>query len=225
MPVLPGPLRATIGLVALAMRDARDFPTRAVELPVLAAGTALRLSARVQHQYLGLVSRGDDVLLRMRGVSEDAPPWATFDESPAPDLAAPAAAPAPDLVPPAPALSTAGTTRARTTRARATTGTARVVATAGRTRGARAKPVRSELAHSGPVRSPAEVVAPPEDQLSDATATSDASSVSPEPEAAASPPVTRVSRQRRRTKPPAPRDRPPSAFDQVADDPILTDES
>jgi hypothetical protein len=220
MPVLPGPLRATIGLVALAVRDARDFPTRAVELPVLAAGTALRLSARVQHQYLGLVSRGDDVLLRMRGVSEDAPPWATFDESPAPDLAAPAAAPAPDLVPPAPALSTAGTTRARTTRARATTGTARVVATDGRTRSARATPARSE-----PARSPAEVVTPPDHQLSDATATSDPSSVSPEPEAAVSPPVTRASRQRRRTKPPAPRDRLPSAFDQVADDPILTDES
>jgi hypothetical protein len=220
MPVLPGPLRATIGLVAVAVQDARDFPARAVELPVLAAGTALRLSARVQHQYLGLVSRGDDVLLRMRGVSEDAPPWATFDESPAPDLAAPAATTAPDLAPPAPALSTAGTTRARTTRARATTGTARVVATDGRTRGARATPARSE-----PARSPAEVVTPPDHQLSDATATSDPSSVSPEPEAAVSPPVTRASRQRRRTKPPAPRDRPPSAFDQVADDPILTDES
>jgi hypothetical protein len=113
---LPTPLRAALGLAASvadtvteAIKDGRGLPPgftdKVLELPVLAVSTALQLSLRAQQQYLALTVRGDEVLSQLRGVSDDAPEWATFDddppsasdaapETPAPPKAAPRKAPA-----------------------------------------------------------------------------------------------------------------------------------
>ncbi len=123
---LPAPLRAALGLAATvadtvteAVKDGRGLPPgftdKVLELPVLAVSTALQLSLRAQQQYTALTVRGDEVLSQLRGVSDEAPEWATFDDDPparsrsdAP--AKPAAAKAP---PKAPAKKPAGTGRRR----------------------------------------------------------------------------------------------------------------
>jgi hypothetical protein len=79
MPQLPTPLRAALGLVATAMDEARHLPDKAIELPMLAVSTALQISLRAQQRYAHLATRGDDLLNR-RQTTDDAPPWATFDE-------------------------------------------------------------------------------------------------------------------------------------------------
>jgi hypothetical protein len=76
---LPGPVRAVVGLVATAADEAKRLPDRAIELPMLALSSALQMSMRAQQHYTRLAARGDDVIHR-RPVSDDAPPWATFDE-------------------------------------------------------------------------------------------------------------------------------------------------
>jgi hypothetical protein len=78
MPPLPTPFRAAVGLAAAALQEARRFPDRAIELPMLAVSTALQLSLRAQQRYAYYASRGDDVLNR-REITDEAPPWATFD--------------------------------------------------------------------------------------------------------------------------------------------------
>jgi hypothetical protein len=83
MPSLPTPIRAALGLVATAMDEARNLPDKAIELPMLALSSALQLSLRVQQQYAHLAARGDE-LLNQRAVTDEAPPWATFDEPAAP---------------------------------------------------------------------------------------------------------------------------------------------
>jgi hypothetical protein len=79
MASLPTPLRAALGLVATALDEGRRLPDRAIELPMLAVSTALQLSLRAQQQYAHLAARGDE-LLNQRAVTDDPPPWATFDE-------------------------------------------------------------------------------------------------------------------------------------------------
>jgi hypothetical protein len=76
---LPSAVRAAVGLVAVAAEEARKFPDRAIELPMLAVSTALQISLRAQQRYARLAARGDEVIHR-RPPSEEPPPWATFDE-------------------------------------------------------------------------------------------------------------------------------------------------
>ena len=70
-------------MAAAAISAARELPRKLVELPVIAAGTALQLSLRAQQQYAEFIARGDEILGQLRGIPEEPPPWATFDESPA----------------------------------------------------------------------------------------------------------------------------------------------
>jgi hypothetical protein len=84
MPSFPGPLRAAVGLVAVAAEEARTFPDRAIELPMLAVSTVLQLSVRAQQRYAQLVARGEDIL-NGRVAGDEPPPWATFDDPVAAD--------------------------------------------------------------------------------------------------------------------------------------------
>jgi hypothetical protein len=63
----------------MAAEEARRLPDRAIELPMLAVSTALQASLRAQQHYARLTARGDDVIHR-RQVTDEPPPWATFDE-------------------------------------------------------------------------------------------------------------------------------------------------
>lgn len=94
MPDLPMPFRAALGLVATAMDEARRLPDRAIELPMLAVGTALQVSMRAQQRYAELAARGDELISRQQ-VSDEPPAWATFDEpvTDSTDTAAPETAP------------------------------------------------------------------------------------------------------------------------------------
>ena len=76
---LPGPVRAAVGLIAVAADEAKHLPDRAIELPMLAVSTALQMSLRAQQRYARLAARGDDVLHR-RPISDEPPAWATFDD-------------------------------------------------------------------------------------------------------------------------------------------------
>jgi hypothetical protein len=78
MPPLPSPFRATVGLIATIADEARHFPDKALELPMLAVSTALQMSLRAQQHYAQLTARGDEVL-NHTPVTDDAPPWANFD--------------------------------------------------------------------------------------------------------------------------------------------------
>ena len=80
MAELPKPVRAYIGLWARAISEARELPRRAAELPVVVASTTARATLRAGQQYADLVTRGDGVLSRLQGTSEEPPAWATFDE-------------------------------------------------------------------------------------------------------------------------------------------------
>jgi hypothetical protein len=83
MSPLPTSVRASIGLAAVAVSTARELPRKIVELPVIAAGAALQVSLRAQQQYAELIAKGDDILGQLRGIPDEPPSWATFDESPA----------------------------------------------------------------------------------------------------------------------------------------------
>ena len=76
---LPSAVRAALGLVAVAAEEARKFPDRAIEVPMLAVSTALQMSLRAQQRYARLAARGDEVLHR-RATTDEPPAWATFDE-------------------------------------------------------------------------------------------------------------------------------------------------
>ena len=69
-------------MAAAAISAARELPRKLVELPVIAAGTALQLSLRAQQQYAEFIARGDEILGQLRGIPDEPPSWATFDESP-----------------------------------------------------------------------------------------------------------------------------------------------
>jgi hypothetical protein len=81
MPALPTPFRAALGVVATMLDNARDFPDKAIELPMLAVSTALQLSLRAQQRYAALAAKGDD-LLAGRRTTDEPPAWATFDDDP-----------------------------------------------------------------------------------------------------------------------------------------------
>ena len=79
MPALPTPLRAALGVVATVLDNAKDFPDKAIELPMLAVSTALQMSLRAQQRYAALAAKGDE-LLSGRRTTDEPPPWATFDD-------------------------------------------------------------------------------------------------------------------------------------------------
>jgi hypothetical protein len=79
MPSLPSPFRAVVGLLATVADEARHFPDKAIELPMLAVSTALQMSLRAQQRYAQLTARGDEVLSRTE-TTDDPPSWATFDD-------------------------------------------------------------------------------------------------------------------------------------------------
>lgn len=84
MSQLPPPARASLGLAVVALSAARSLPRRTVEFPVIAVSTALQVSLRAQQRYAELIAKGDEVLGLLRGVPEEPPAWATFDELPVP---------------------------------------------------------------------------------------------------------------------------------------------
>ncbi len=89
MPQLPMPFRAALGVVAMARDVVQNFPDKAIELPMLAVSTALQLSLRAQQRYAELAARGDALLAGTR-TTDEAPPWATFDDPVEnPDVAGP----------------------------------------------------------------------------------------------------------------------------------------
>jgi hypothetical protein len=82
MAQIPTPLRAALGLVANAIEGARTLPDKAVELPVMVVSTALQFSLRAQQRYAEFTLRGDELIGRLRGLPDEPPPWATFDDEP-----------------------------------------------------------------------------------------------------------------------------------------------
>jgi hypothetical protein len=79
MPSLPSPVRVAIGLAAAIADEAKTLPDRAIELPMLAVSRALQLSLRAQQRYAELAARGEQILAT-RQVTDEPPPWATFDD-------------------------------------------------------------------------------------------------------------------------------------------------
>lgn len=77
---LPTPLRAALGLAVTVADEARRFPDRAIELPMLAVSTALQMSLRAQQRYAALTAKGDAVLSGRR-VGDEPPEWARFDDA------------------------------------------------------------------------------------------------------------------------------------------------
>ena len=80
MAPLPTPVRATLGLAAITVEQARTLPDRVLELPVLAVSTALQFSVRAQQRYAEWALRGDEMLSRLHEPPDEPPSWATFDE-------------------------------------------------------------------------------------------------------------------------------------------------
>lgn len=82
---IPEVVRAAAGLVATVLDETRKLPETLPALPVRAVGMAMQHAMKVQQAYAGLVARGDELLVGMRGESE--PGLATFDdEEPGPAL-------------------------------------------------------------------------------------------------------------------------------------------
>lgn len=80
MATLPTPVRVALGLAATAIDEARKLPETLPQLPATALGTAMQASLRVQQHIAQYAARGDELLTALRGTSEDAPAWATFDD-------------------------------------------------------------------------------------------------------------------------------------------------
>ena len=94
MPTIPAALRAYLGLLDATVHRARDLAEHAPELPMQVVGNALQLSMKAQQRFTDLTIRGDELIGRLRGVPDEPPAWATFDD----DLAGsgePAASPSP----------------------------------------------------------------------------------------------------------------------------------
>ena len=75
---IPEPVRATVGLAATVLDEARRLPETLPGLPVRLIGIALQSAMKLQQQWSGLVARGDEVLTGLRGDRE--PGLATFDD-------------------------------------------------------------------------------------------------------------------------------------------------
>ncbi|HEX2902457.1 MAG TPA: hypothetical protein VHO01_03290 [Jatrophihabitans sp.] len=80
MATIPTPLRVALGLAATAIDEARKLPETLPQLPATAIGTAMQASLRVQQHIATYAARGDELLTALRGTSEQAPAWATFDD-------------------------------------------------------------------------------------------------------------------------------------------------
>jgi hypothetical protein len=76
-----------LGLAATAAEEAKKLPetlpNAMTTVPMIAVSTAMQASLRVQQHIAILAAKGDEVLSQLRGTSEEAPPWATFDDPPA----------------------------------------------------------------------------------------------------------------------------------------------
>jgi len=70
-------------MVATVIEDRRALPDKALGLPVLAVSTALQISLRAQQRYAAFTAKGDEVLAQLRGIPDEPPAWARFDELPA----------------------------------------------------------------------------------------------------------------------------------------------
>src|SRR3954464_12133438 len=81
MPALPTPLRAALGVVATVLDNAKDFPDKAIELPMLAVSTALQMSLRAQQRYAALAGKGDNPRAG-RPTPDEPPAWATLGGAP-----------------------------------------------------------------------------------------------------------------------------------------------
>ncbi|MCF6736312.1 lipid droplet-associated protein [Blastococcus sp. KM273129] len=75
---IPEVVRAAAGLAATVLDEARKLPETLPGLPVRAIGAAMQHAMKVQQAYAGLVARGDELLVGLRGEAE--PGLATFDD-------------------------------------------------------------------------------------------------------------------------------------------------
>jgi hypothetical protein len=69
---VPKNVAAVIGLVPTVIAGARRLPAKAVQLPVLAMGTALSSIEAAKREYDELADRGEKLIARLRGTSFDA---------------------------------------------------------------------------------------------------------------------------------------------------------
>ncbi|WP_347059504.1 hypothetical protein ABC795_03475 [Blastococcus sp. HT6-30] len=79
---IPEVVRAAAGLAATVLDEARKLPETLPGLPVRVIGMAMQHAMKVQQTYAGLVARGDELLVGLRGDAE--PGMATFDDDEAP---------------------------------------------------------------------------------------------------------------------------------------------
>ncbi|TYP80690.1 hypothetical protein [Blastococcus xanthinilyticus] len=75
---IPEVVRAAAGLAATVLDETRKLPATLPGLPVRALGMAMQHAMKVQQAYAGLVARGDELLVGLRGDAE--PGLATFDD-------------------------------------------------------------------------------------------------------------------------------------------------
>ncbi|MGY1833788.1 hypothetical protein ACI79P_01605 [Blastococcus sp. SYSU DS0510] len=75
---IPEVVRAAAGLAATVLDEARKLPETLPGLPVRVIGLAMQQAMKVQQTYAGLVARGDELLVGLRGEGE--PGLATFDD-------------------------------------------------------------------------------------------------------------------------------------------------
>lgn len=84
----PAPLRATLGLAVTTVETVREsmktLPRRTAGFPVTVLSAAAQLSLRAQQQYAALISKGDEVVGALRGIPDEPPAWAQFDDEPGP---------------------------------------------------------------------------------------------------------------------------------------------
>jgi hypothetical protein len=69
---VPKNVAAVIGLVPTVLTGVRRLPGRAVQLPVMAVGTALTGLEAARREYTDLAERGEKLIARLRGTSFDA---------------------------------------------------------------------------------------------------------------------------------------------------------
>ncbi|WP_448625319.1 lipid droplet-associated protein [Geodermatophilus sp. URMC 64] len=75
---IPQVVRAAAGLAATLLDETRKLPQTLPGLPVRVIGLTMQTAMWLQHQYTGLVARGDELFTGIRGEAE--PGLATFDE-------------------------------------------------------------------------------------------------------------------------------------------------
>ena len=68
---VPTPVAAAIGLVPTVLDRVRRLPGKAVQLPVVAVGSALTALGTARREYQALAERGEQLVARLRGTSVD----------------------------------------------------------------------------------------------------------------------------------------------------------